>query len=297
MFEVRRLSARWAHAVGACSCVMAVTACFSDSSGSSSDSGGSPDGSAASDGFAGADSAVTDSSLPDVAVVDGGIHTDAGDASTTLSGCVDKVGSSNTTATFVNHADGICDTYGSFTLTAATAGAAAATNVTLFRTDGTGLNLAAGGGHFNHGVWSTQAGAQNIPGNYVAHLFIATTPNPGPSDFVAPTGPLSLPVAAGDNQFYFFANADDTLGGAYGFGLNVWLGNAPAGSPILSAFAAVPGGTFMADATTGCSPAYDGTCGVSAHTLATTTAPTVTLTSFSIAGVGGATAPMDAGAD
>ena len=64
------------------------------------------------------------------------------------SGCVDKVGANNS-ATILNHSDGICDTYGSFTLTAASAGAAAATNVTLFRTDAAGLNLAASGGHFS----------------------------------------------------------------------------------------------------------------------------------------------------
>jgi len=225
---------------------------------------------------------------------DGGTP-DTADASTTLSGCVDKV-THATSGAIVNQPNGVCDTYGSFTLKASAAGAPAATNLTLFRTDATGLNLMASGGHFARGVWTTQTGAQNIPGNYVAHLFVSKVPNPTPADFVALTGALSLALTAGDNEFYFFADKDDTAGGDYGFGLNVWLGNAAAASPTLSGFAAAPGGTVMADGTTGCSPAYDGTCGVSANTLTTTSNPTVTLTSFTVAGVGGAAAPADAGA-
>ena len=221
---------------------------------------------------------------------------DAGDASAPLGGCVDRVTGSNTSPAVVNQPDGICDTYGSFTLTASAAGAASATNLTLFRTDATGLNLGASGGHVTRGVWTTQAGAQNVPGNYVVHLFIATSPNPGPDDFVALASPLSLTLAAGDNRFYFFADSDDKGGGDYGFGLNVWLGDAAAASPTLSGFTAVPGDTVMVDGTTGCSPAYDGSCAVSAHTLATTTSPTVNLTSFVVVGVGGGTAPADAGA-
>jgi hypothetical protein len=226
---------------------------------------------------------------------DGGA--DAAGVSLGNGSCIDLVASTNTSATFGDHPDGICDTYGSFTLTVSTAGAAAVTNVTFFRTDSTGLNLAAGGGIFTRGVWSTQVGAQNIPGNYVAHFFIATAPDPGPSDFVTLTSPLSLSLAAGANKFYYFADGDDQAGGNYGFGLNIWLGSAAAASPTLSGFTAVPGGTVMVDGTTGCSPAYDGTCGVSAHSLATSTnSPTVTLTSFIVAGVGGAVAPPDAGA-
>jgi hypothetical protein len=233
---------------------------------------------------------------------DGGVDTvasdgrpDTSDASTALGGCIDKVTGNNTSAAIVNQPDGVCDTYGSFTLTASAAGAAPVTNLTLFRTDATGVNLGATGGHFTRGVWTTQVGAQNVPGNYVVHLFIATSPNPAPGDFVALASPLSLTLAAGDNTFYFFADFDDPGGGEFGFGLNVWLDDANAASPTLSGFTAVPGGTVMVDGTTGCSPAYDGTCGVSAHTLATTTSPTVNLTSFVIAGVGGATAPADAG--
>jgi len=220
---------------------------------------------------------------------EGDAAVDAGDGSTVLGGCIDKVGGSNTSPAIVNQPDRICDTYGTFTLTASAAGALAATNVTLFRTDSTGLNLAASGGHFNRGVWTTQAGAQNIPGNYVVHLFIATTSNPAPADFVALASPLSLTLAAGDNTFHFFADGDDKAGGDYGFGLNVWLGTAA--GPTLSGFTAVPGGTVMVDGTNGCSPAYDGSCGVSANTLATTSTPTVTLTSFTVDGVGGAAAP------
>jgi hypothetical protein len=213
-----------------------------------------------------------------------------------LTGCVDKVTADNTTPAIVNLPNGFCDTYGSFTLTASAAGAPAATNVTLFRTDATGLNLMASGDHFSRGVWTTQLAAMNVPGNYVVHLFIAKVPNPAPTDFVALTGALSLPLAAGDNKFYFFADRDDTAGGDAGFGLNVWLAAAAAGSPTLSGFMAVPGGTLMADETTGCSPAYDGSCGVSAKALATGSGTTVTLTSFVVGGVGGAAAPADAGA-
>jgi hypothetical protein len=83
-------------------------------------------------------------------------------------GCLDKVTADNTTPVIVNMPNGFCDTYGTFTLTASAAGAAAATNLTLFRTDATGLNLMASGGHVSRGVWTTQIGAQNIPGNYVA---------------------------------------------------------------------------------------------------------------------------------
>jgi hypothetical protein len=226
---------------------------------------------------------------------DGGT-TDTVDASTALGGCMDKVGGSNTTATPVNHSDGFCDTYGSFTLNVSGAGSTTAANVVLFRSDATGTNLQSSAGRVSYGVWTTQIGAQNIPGNYAGHLFITTKPNPAPSDFVALTGTLSLTLATGDNKFYFFANGDDSRGGGYGFGLNVWFGNAAAGSPTLSAFGAVPGSAFMVDGTTGCSPAYDGSCGVSANTLATTSNPTVTLTSFTVAGVGGAAAPADAGA-
>jgi hypothetical protein len=213
----------------------------------------------------------------------------------TFTGCVDKVGGTNTTATPVNHSDGFCDTYGSFTLTASGAGSVTATNVVLFRSDATGTNLQSSAGRVSYGVWTTEIGAQNIPGNYAGHLFITTKPNPAPSDFVALTGTLSLTLATGDNKFYFFANSDDARGGGYGFGLNVWLGNAAAGNPTLSAYGAVPGSAFMAAGTTGCSPAYDGSCGVSANTLATTSTPIVTLTSFTVDGVGGAQAPVDAG--
>jgi hypothetical protein len=225
----------------------------------------------------------------------GGSSAGGAGGSMTLGGCVDRIGGTNTTATPVNHPDGICDTYGSFTLTVSGAGSDTATNVVLFRSDATGTNLASGGGHVNYGAWTTEIGAQNIPGNYAGHLFIATTASPAPNDFVALTGTLSLTLAAGENVFHFFANSDDSRGGSYGFGLNVWLGAAAAASPTLSAFGATPGNAFVVDGTTGCSPAYDGSCGVSADTLATTSSPTVTLTSFTVAGVGGGQAPVDAG--
>jgi hypothetical protein len=78
--------------------------------------------------------------------------------------------------------------------------------------------------------------------------------------------------------------------------LNVWLGNAAVANPTLSGFNAAPGGTVMVDGIMGCSPEFYGSCGVSANTLATTSNPTVTLTSFTVAGIGGAAATADAGA-
>ncbi|HEX3695153.1 MAG TPA: hypothetical protein VH374_07160 [Polyangia bacterium] len=240
-------------------------------------------------GAAGVDDAGSDEG-GDAPAVGDGANTDG--AASTLGGCIDKVGGTNTSPMIVNHPDGICDTYGSFTLTVHQSAATTAVNVTLFRVDNTGLNLGASDNHYKSGVWSTSAGAQNIPGNYVAHLFIATTPTPGPDDFQALTDPLTLNLSEGDHTLYFFADGDDMNGGTYGFGINVWvIGDVPSG-PSLSGFEAVPGGALAADATMGCSPAYDGTCGNSAHTLVV---GVVGLTSFTVAGVGGAAAPVDGG--
>ncbi|HEY2899026.1 MAG TPA: hypothetical protein VGL59_00510 [Polyangia bacterium] len=244
-------------------------------------------------GATGADDAGSDEGGDAPAAGDQGDSDNADGAKSPLGGCIDKVGGTNTSPMIVNHPDGLCDTYGSFTLTVHQSAASTAVNVTLFRVDNTGLNLGASDNHFNFGVWSTSAGAQNIPGNYVAHLFIATTPNPGPDDFQALTDPLVLTLSEGDQTFYFFADGDDMTGGTFGFGINVWvIGDTPSG-PSLSGFEAVPGGVLAADATTGCSPAYDGTCGNSAHTLVV---GVVALKSFTVAGIGGAAAPVDAGA-
>jgi hypothetical protein len=210
-------------------------------------------------------------------------------------GCVDKVGADYHVSNFFNYPDGICDTYGSFTLTVAAPDSTLLTNETFFRVDSTGTNLNSSAGHVNNGVWTTLPDAQNVPGNYVAHLFLATTANPGESDFLPE--PRTFTLAAGTNTFYYFADSDDQVGGSYGFGLNLWLNGATAGSPGISALAVPPGGAPMADATAGCSPAFDGTCTTSADSLSWTNAgTTVTLTSFSIDGIGGANAPVDAGA-
>lgn len=212
----------------------------------------------------------------------------------TAGGCIDKVGADYHVATIFNTPDGICDTYGSFTLTVTAPASTLLTNGTFFRVDNTGTNLNASAGVFRNGVWTTQANAQNVPGNYVAHLFVATTANPGANDFL---DPLSVTLAAGANTFYYFADGDDQVGGAYGFGLNLWLNAAAAASPGISALAVPGSGTVTADATTGCSPAFDGTCAVSADSLSWVSGgTTVTLSSFSIDGVGGANAPVDAAA-
>jgi hypothetical protein len=210
----------------------------------------------------------------------------AGGGSTPLTRCVDKVGADYHVATIMNMPDGICDTRGSFTLMVQ--GTAALTNGTLFRSDSTGTNLNTSGGHFNSGVWTTQSGAQNVPGNYVAHLFVTTVPDPGPGDFLALSAPLSANLSAGANIFYWFADSDDTTGGSFGFGLNLWLGGAAADAPSISAFTATVGGALAANGTAGCAPAFDGTCATSASTLSWTSGTsTATLTSFSIDGIGG----------
>jgi hypothetical protein len=199
--------------------------------------------------------------------------------------CVDKVGSNNTEPTIINTPDGICDANGTLTLTVGAAGATI-TNATFFRTDPTGGNESASGGHINRGVWTTEAGAQNIPGNYVAHLFLSTKENPGPNDYATAQQPLTL--TAGQHTVYFFANSDDVAGGTYGFGMNLWLAAAPAGNPSISGYVAVPGNNLAADGTSGCSPTYDGLCGTAANALAS---PTVTLAAFVVSSLGGAFAP------
>jgi hypothetical protein len=204
------------------------------------------------------------------------------------SSCVDKVGADNTVATIFNNPNGTCDTVGSMTLTVPAGGTGTLTNATLFRTDSTGGNLAASGGHFNRGVWTTQDGTQNVPGNYVAHLFLSTKPNPRPNDFVTISASHSLALAPGHHKIYFFADSDDMAGGTYGFGLNLWIGAASAATPSLSGFVAVPGGAVAVDGTSGCSPAYDGTCGATANTLRTSGSPAVTLSAFTVSALGGA---------
>jgi len=206
----------------------------------------------------------------------------------TGNGCLDLVGGTNTTPTPVSHPDGICDTYGSFTLNVAAAGATPLlTNATLYRVDATGQNLGASGGHVTLGAWSTVPSVQNIPGNYGGQLFIARVPLPSSADFFSPSATISIALAPGDNVFYFFGNGDDPRGGTYGFGLNLWLGSSTPDAPALSGFAAKPSGTLMADGATGCSPAYDDTCAASAGTLTAATPPAVTLTDFTINRVGG----------
>jgi len=81
-------------------------------------------------------------------------------------------------------------------------------------------------------------------------------------------------------------------GGTYGFGVNLWLDGAAPGSPRVSAFAANgDAGTFMADGTAGCTPDFNGRCTAGSNALSWLRGThTVTLTSFSISQIGGATA-------
>jgi hypothetical protein len=174
-------------------------------------------------------------------------------------------------------------------------GAATLTNAVLFNVDSTGTNLnSVGNRAVGHGDWPTLYGQQNIPGNYGgAYLFLSTLTDPGKSDFLDPAPPLSFALATGTTILHFFATGDDMLGGTYGFGLNLWFNGAAASSPSISVFAAVPssGGTFSPDGTTGCTGAFDLTCTAGANTLLWTIGThTVTLSSFSISQVGGASA-------
>jgi hypothetical protein len=160
------------------------------------------------------------------------------------------------------------------------AGTGMLSHATLFRTDATGTNLASSGGHINQGAWTTTNGAQNIPGNYMAHLFVSKLADPATTDLL----PLPVTLAAGSNTLYFFADSDDLAGGTFGFGINAWIGGAL--TPSISAFGA-PGSTFAADASPGCTAGFDGTCVTAAGAMSF---ESVTLTAVTIDMVGGGTA-------
>jgi hypothetical protein len=153
-------------------------------------------------------------------------------------------------------------------------------HATLFRTDATGTNLASSGGHVNQGAWTTTDGAQNIPGNYMAHVFVSKVADPAATDLL----PLPVTLAAGSNTLYFFADSDDLAGGTFGFGINAWIGAAT--SPSISAFG-VPGSAFAADASAGCTAGFDGTCVTAAGSMAF---ESVTLTAVTVDMVGGGAA-------
>jgi hypothetical protein len=154
------------------------------------------------------------------------------------------------------------------------------TRATLFRTDATGTNLASSGGHVNRGAWTTTNGTQNVPGNYMAHVFVSAVADPATTDFAT----LPVPLAAGSNTLYFFADSDDLAGGTFGFGINLWVGAAT--TPSISAFG-VPGSPFTADASAGCTAGFDGTCVTASGSMAF---DAVTLTAVTIDMIGGAAA-------
>ncbi len=162
------------------------------------------------------------------------------------------------------------------------------TNATMFRVDSEGTNLQSSGGHITRGVWNTKTGVQNVPGNYVVRLFLATTPDPDPTTLLPLAEPLATALVPGDNVFYLFADRDDVAGGNFGFGLNLWLDDATAATPSISAFVSTTtSSAFTANSTTGCTPGFDALCAPPSNTLTAQAGRTVTLTAFSITGVGG----------
>jgi hypothetical protein len=275
----RTLSARWGWAAGACSLALAAPACSSDNSGppTTPDGGGVPDSTTGTDGATGTDSSTT---------TDGGAEAEGGSPDGGIAGDTGSPGDSGAEVSVAID--------GSSAESGDSGGTATLTNGTLFRVDSTGTNLdTVSGVHVGHGVWSTLAAVQNIPGNYGAHLFLSTVSNPGPNDFLSLSTPLESMLSPGPNTFYFFANSDDPMGGNYGFGMNLWLDSAAAANPAISVFAAVPsdGGGCGPDGTTGCTGGFDDACYPGASTLSWSGAgSTVTLTSFSVDTVGGVTA-------
>ena len=114
---------------------------------------------------------------------------------------------------------------------------------------------------------------------------------PCPTDFLTPQTSTSISLKAGANRIYFWADSDDTLGGAYGFGLNLFLNGAAATSPSISALAVPGAGTAaVADTSTGCTAGYDFACTPASGTLAS---GTITLTDFQVFARGGGTGGED----
>jgi hypothetical protein len=170
------------------------------------------------------------------------------------------------------------------------------TNATLFNADSTGTNLGTvnSGATVGHGAYTTQPATQNVPGNYGANLFISTIPNPTSADFLSPANPLSIALSPGANTFYFWADGYDAAGGTGGFGLNLWIDGAAASNPGIAAFAStstIPSSSFVADSTSGCTSDFNFACVPGAGTLSVSAGgDTISLTAFSIEGLGGATA-------
>jgi len=282
VFSMGNRGLRWTVVVARLACTawaLTVSACSGDNSGPTTtpDGGGAPDSTTGTDGATGTDGSTT---------TDGGGDAEGGSPDGGTAGDTGSPGDSG--------AGGGVAIDGSSAESGDSGGAATLTNGTLFRVDSTGTNLdTVSSTHVGHGVWSTLAGVQNIPGNYGGHLFLSTASNPGPNDFLALSTPLASVLSPGANTFYFFANSDDPLGGNYGFGMNLWLDGAAASNPSISVFTAVPGdgGSFGADGTAGCTGGFDDACYPGASTLSWLgAASTVTLTSFSVGAVGGATA-------
>jgi hypothetical protein len=167
------------------------------------------------------------------------------------------------------------------------------TGATLFRGDATGQNLNTAGSAIAFGGWTTGLDVQNVPGNYAAELFISTTPTPSASDFLTP-GTLAKSLAAGDNVFYFFADGDDTRGGANTFGLNLFLNSAGPNSPTISGYT-IPGTgqTLVADSAS----VTSGATLVVVPGAGTLTVPngsgSATLSNFQVLGVSGQGSGVD----
>jgi len=173
----------------------------------------------------------------------------------------------------------------------AVAGSASASvslsNGTLFRTDAGGTNQNTSGSTVARGAWGTVLGQQNIPGNYGAQLFLATTATPSASDFFAPASSFSAGLQEGANTFYFWGDGDDLAGGTAAFGLNLWFDGAAASAVAISALAPTPGTTFSANSSSGCTAAYNFTCVAGSGALSFVVGDaTITLTDFRILGVG-----------
>ncbi len=161
-------------------------------------------------------------------------------------------------------------------------------DATLFRTDSTGTNQGATT-QINYGAWTTGLNIQNVPGNYGAELFLTKSSTPGPNSFFTPASSFSVPLNPGTNTFYFYADGDDQRGGAFGFGLNLYLDGAAAGSPAISTYNAPgtsvgPGSPDASSTTAG----YDFSIVPGAGTVLTTSdGDFVTLTNYQITFVGG----------
>jgi hypothetical protein len=164
------------------------------------------------------------------------------------------------------------------------------TGAMFFRGDSTGTNLGTSGSTVDYGAWTSGLDVQNVPGNYGAEFFISKVPNPtSTADFISP-GNLAASLAIGVNTFYFWADGDDTRGGADTFGLNLYFNNSTSASPSISGYT-VPGTgqTLAADS----SSITAGAGFVPVAGAGTLTAGGVTLSSFVVDGVSGQGSTVD----